>query len=261
MTHPSQLESATPRMRSAAIEARGLTGPASNPGIFDITFAAPRLRTSCILGGIHSGKTLLMRHLVGLEQAAQGELVVDGEDYDPCGEPEVVVRRMRTRMGVVFQGAALISRLTVLENVELPLLEHTSATPEEAREAAHQLLVEVGMTLSEDTTPDRLDRAAQRRVALARALALRPPVLLLDEPTHDLDPGAAAELDDTLAALQSARGFAVVIFSHEVRYAFGRASQIYVMANGTIIDSGNPETLQRSEHEVVRRLLDRRGFA
>jgi phospholipid/cholesterol/gamma-HCH transport system ATP-binding protein len=258
VTHPLR---SGPRVHSAAIEATGLTGPVGNPGIFDITFAAPRSRTSVILGGIHSGKTLLMRHLVGLEQAMHGHLVVDGEDYDPCGEPDVVLRRMRTRLGVVFQGAALISRLTVLENVELPLLEHTSATPDEAREAAHQLLVEVGMTLSEDTTPDRLDRAAQRRVALARALALRPPVVLLDEPTHDLDPGAAAELDDTLAALQSARGFAVLIFSHEVRYAFGRAAQIYVMANGTIIDSGDPDSLQQSEHELVRRLLDRRGLS
>jgi ABC-type transporter Mla maintaining outer membrane lipid asymmetry ATPase subunit MlaF len=164
-------------------------------------------------------------------------------------------------MGVVFQGAALISRLTVLENVELPLLEHTAATPDEARAAAHQLLVDVGMTLSEDTTPDRLDRAQQRRVALARALALRPPVVLLDEPTHDLDPGAAAELDECLSKLQDTRGFAVLIFSHEVRYAFGRAAQIYVMANGSIIDSGTADTLLDSEHDMVRRLIDRRALS
>jgi ABC-type transporter Mla maintaining outer membrane lipid asymmetry ATPase subunit MlaF len=255
------MSSAAARAAAPALEARDLTGPARDPGIFDVSFVAPRGRTCIILGPIHSGKTLLMRHLVGLEHASRGTLLVDGEEYDPRGEPDVVLRRMRTRMGVVFQGAALISRLTVLENVELPLLEHTSATPDEARGAAHELLGEVGLKLAEDTTPDRLDRAQQRRVALARALALRPPVVLLDEPTHGLDPGAAAELDDTLAALQQARGFGVVIFSHELRYAFARDAQIYVMANGTIIDRGDSDTLQRSEHSLVRRLLDRRGMS
>jgi phospholipid/cholesterol/gamma-HCH transport system ATP-binding protein len=147
----------------------------------------------------------------------------------------------------------------VLENVELPLLEHTHATGEEAREAAQELLSEVGLAVAQDATPGELDRAAQRRVALARALALRPPVLLLDEPTQGLDAHAASELDRTLRQLQERGGFGVVIFTREARYAFGNAKRVYVMAEGRIVDEGDHGSLADSEHPVVRGLLRRRG--
>jgi ABC-type transporter Mla maintaining outer membrane lipid asymmetry ATPase subunit MlaF len=162
---------------------------------------------------------------------------------------------------VVFEGAALLRRLTVLENVELPLLEHTDASPKQARELAHWLLEDVGVSVSEDTLPDDLDRAEQRRVALARALALKPPLLLLDEPTAGLDSHAAAELDETLSHLQQWGGFGIVILSHDVRYAFGHSGLVHVMVGGSIIESGEGEALRDSQHDIVRRLLDRRGVA
>jgi phospholipid/cholesterol/gamma-HCH transport system ATP-binding protein len=202
-----------------------------------------------------------MRHLVGLEHALRGTIIVDGEVYDARGESDAVLRRMRTRIGVVFQGSALISRLSVLENVELPLLEHTSATAGEARAAAAHLLGGVGLEFEEDMTPLQISRAEQRRVALARALALRPPLLLLDEPSQGLDSHAAAELDDVFERLQREHGFGLVIFSHDVRYAFGRAAYIYVMAEGSIVEEGPPESVRQSENELVQRLLNRRGAA
>lgn len=242
-----------------ALVLHDLTGPTGGPLVHDVSLAVPHGSTHVLLGPIHSGKTMVLRHVVGLEIAERGSLDLDGEHYDLCGEPDIVMRRRRTRMGVVFEGSALISRIGIVENVELPLLEHTDASPEEARTAARELLAEVGMSVDEDVVPERLPRGARRRVALARALALRPAVLLLDEPTLGLDAPTAAELDDTIARVQEARGFGVLIFSHEVRHAFGRAQEISVMDEGRIVAQGTRETLDASRHPVVERMLHRRG--
>ena len=246
-------------LSDVVLEVAGLTGPDEAPAIFDIALSAWRGRTSVVLGPIHSGKSIVMRHLLALEEARSGSIVVEGERFDARGESDAMIRRLRTRFGVVFEGAALLSRLSVLENVELPLLEHTHATGEEAREAAQELLSEVGLSVAQDATPGELDRAEQRRVAVARALALRPPVLLLDEPTQGLDAHAASELDRTLRELQQQSGFGIVIFTREARYAFGNAECVYVMAEGRIVDSGNHDSLADSQHPVVRGLLRRRG--
>jgi phospholipid/cholesterol/gamma-HCH transport system ATP-binding protein len=246
-------------VQDVVLDVSGLTGPDESPAIFDISLSAWRARTSVVLGPIHSGKSIVMRHLLALEDARTGSITVDGERFDARGESEAVVRRMRTRFGVIFEGSALLSRLTVLENVELPLLEHTHATGDEAREAAQELLSEVGLAVAQDAIPGELSRAGQRRVALARALALRPPVLLLDEPTQGLDAQAASELDRTLRDLQERTRFGIVIFTREARYAFSSAERVYVMSEGRIVDAGDHESLVDSEHPVVRGLLRRRG--
>ncbi|MEP6692458.1 MAG: ATP-binding cassette domain-containing protein [Gemmatimonadaceae bacterium] len=243
------------------LDVASLTGPAGRPAIFDVSLGAPRGGLTVVLGPIHSGKTMLLRHILGLECAERGTITIDGDDLDARGESEAVLRRARSRTGVVFEGAALLRRLSVLENVELPLLEHTDASPKQARELAHWLLEDVGISANEDMMPTELDRAEQRRVALARALALRPPLLLLDEPTSGLDSHAASELDETLSHLQQWGGFGIVILSHDVRYAFGHPGRVHVMVGGSIIESGDGETLRHSQHEIVRRLLDRRGVA
>jgi ABC-type transporter Mla maintaining outer membrane lipid asymmetry ATPase subunit MlaF len=241
-----------------ALEVRHLTGPAGAPVIHDVSLAVPRGRTHLVLGPIHSGKSLLMRHIVGLECAQHGTILVEGEPYDATGAPEPVLRRMRTRIGVIFEGSALFTRLSVLENVELPLLEHTAASPAEARGAARELLDEVGLRADSELTPLQLGRLERRRVALARALALRPPVVLLDEPTHGLDSHSAQLFDETLARLQDDEGFALMLFSHEVRHAYGRAESIAVMSDGVVVEQGPREALLQSDHEVIRRLLRRR---
>ena len=241
------------------LEIQNLTGPAGDPVVFDVNLTLPAGETHVVLGLIHSGKSMLMRLLLGLERAETGTVIVEGQSYDATGETETVTRDMRRRIGVVFEGSALLSRISILENVELPLLEHRHTNPRDARDAAQELLLMVGMNVAEDTTPLQVGRAEQRRVALARALALDPGILLLDEPSHGLDPHAAAELDDTVKRLQQERGFGVLIASHEARYAFRGAQQISVMANGRIVEQGNRDRLQASEHEVVRQLLNRRG--
>jgi phospholipid/cholesterol/gamma-HCH transport system ATP-binding protein len=202
---------------------------------------------------------MIMRHIVGLETASTGTIRLDGETFDATRRDERSLRRLRTNIGVVFEGSALVTRISAVENVELPLLEHTDVAPAEARDTARELLAEVGLAVDDDTTSEQLTRAGQRLVALARALALRPPLLLLDEPTQGLDAHAAAQLDETIRRLQEANGFGVIIFSHEVRHAFGSARQIYVLGEGRIVANGDRNALMASTHAVVRSLLHRRG--
>jgi phospholipid/cholesterol/gamma-HCH transport system ATP-binding protein len=236
-----------------------LTGPMLTPVIHDVCVAVPGGVTHLVIGPIHAGKSMLLRHIVGLEQPQAGRIYLEGARIDDSIDSITQLRRLRARLGVVFEGSALISRISAVENVELPLLEHSNMSPHEARDTARELLAEVGMADAGDQSADDLPRSGRRRVAIARALALRPAILLLDEPTQGLDAHSAHEIDDLLTALQEHYGFGILIFSHEVRHAFGMASEIYVMAEGVIIARGTRDELAASDNEVVRQLLHRRG--
>jgi phospholipid/cholesterol/gamma-HCH transport system ATP-binding protein len=242
-----------------ALEVHHLSGPEGSPLIFDIDLYVARGETVLVLGPIQSGKSMLMRHLVGLECAATGSIAVDGHAFNPTKPDEKALRKLRARVGVIFEGSALLRRISVLENVELPLLEHQHHSRATARDAARELLAEVGMEdMDGDTTPLQLGRAGQRRVALARALALRPRLLLLDEPTLGLDSQAAHDFDETLHTLQQKYDFGIVIFSHEVRHAYAPANEIDILAGGRIVARGTRDTLLESEDPVIHGLLHRR---
>lgn len=241
-----------------ALEVHHLSGPSGSPLIFDIDLLVARGETLLVLGPIQSGKSMLMRHLVGLECAETGTIAVDGQAFDPTKPDEKALRKLRARVGVLFEGSALLRRISVLENVELPLLEHQHSSRAQARDAARELLAEVGIDVDDRTMPVELGRAGQRRVALARALALRPRLLLLDEPTLGLDSQAAHDFDETLHALQTKYDFGIVIFSHEIRHAYAPANQIDVLAGGRIVARGTRETLLESDDPVIHGLLHRR---
>jgi phospholipid/cholesterol/gamma-HCH transport system ATP-binding protein len=241
-----------------ALEVHHLSGPAQTPLIFDVDLCVDRGETILVLGPIQSGKSMLMRHLVGLECAETGTIAVDGQAFDPTKPDEKNLRKLRARVGVLFEGSALLRRISVLENVELPLLEHQHQSRAKARDAARELLAEVGIEADDETMPVELGRAGQRRVALARALALRPRLLLLDEPTLGLDSQAAHDFDETLHALQKKYDFGIVIFSHEIRHAYAPANEIDVLAGGRIVARGTRESLLQSDDPVIHGLLHRR---
>jgi ABC-type transporter Mla maintaining outer membrane lipid asymmetry ATPase subunit MlaF len=250
--------SSPPSSSERALEVHRLVGPARAPLIFDIDLFVARGETLLILGPAQSGKSMLMRHLVGLECASAGTIAIDGHSFDPTKPDEKALRGLRARVGVLFEGSALLRRISVLENVELPLLEHLHSSRAYARDAARELLAEVGLEVDDDTMPVQLQRAGQRRAALARALALRPRLLLLDEPTLALDSQAAHEFDETLHALQKKYDFGIVIFSHEIRHAYAPANQIDVLAGGRIVARGTRESLLQSDDPVIHGLLHRR---
>jgi ABC-type transporter Mla maintaining outer membrane lipid asymmetry ATPase subunit MlaF len=250
--------SSPPSFSERALEVHHLTGPARAPLIFDIDLSVERGETILVLGPIQSGKSMLMRHLLGLECASTGTIAVNGESFDPTKPNEKALRSFRSCVGVLFEGSALLRRISVLENVELPLLEHEHRSRARARDAARELLAEVGIEVEDETMPVQMGRAGQRRVALARAMALRPRLLLLDEPTLGLDSQAAHEFDETLHGLQKKYEFGIVIFSHEIRHAYAPANQIEVLAGGRIVARGTRESLLESNDPVIHGLLHRR---
>ena len=245
----------------AALIVDGLTGPAGSPMLRDISLDVPRGSTHVILGAMHSGKSLLLRLLLGLQRSERGTVVLAGTSFDAAAPNEDTIRPARRRVGVVFDSSALVSRLTLLENVELPLVEHTTMTATAARDAGTALLAEVGVRADIERTPDMVSRRDRRLTALARALVLDPVLLLVDEPGHGLDADAAADLDDTLTAVQRRRGCALVVCSQEVRYAFRLPESLSVLAGGTFVERGTLDSLRASRHAAVRRLVDRRGAA
>jgi len=214
-----------------------------------------------VLGPMHSGKSALLRLVLGLDRAVSGTVTIDGMTFDAASAKEDQLRLLRRRVGVVFDSSALVSRLTLLENVTLPLAEHSTVDAEHARETAAALLHDVGVVRDLDRTPDELTRLDRRRAALARALVLEPAVLLIDEPGNGLDSHAAAELDETLRALHERYRCGILICSQEVRYAFHWPAAVSVLANGRVVEQGSLDELLHSRHEAVRRFVDRRGAA
>jgi phospholipid/cholesterol/gamma-HCH transport system ATP-binding protein len=235
-----------------------LTGPEKEPFLHGVSLCVRAGETVVVLGPIHSGKSLLLRHIVGLERAEGGSISVAGETFDASRSSASELRRRRARIGVLFEGSALLRHVTVVENVELPLLEHGDVGSDEARRIAFALLDEVGVHADWDAVPADLNRAAQRQVALARAVAIAPVALLLDEPAAGLDANAANDVDRTVTQLQRKHNLGVVIFSHDVRYIYGPVAEIDVLVNGRIIARGDRDTLLASDDPVVHRLLQRR---
>jgi len=247
--------------RDDVLVVAALTGPVGQPAIHDVSFSVPRGTTRVVLGAMHSGKSLLLRLILGLQRSLQGRIVIDGTAFDATAPNEEALGRVRRKVGVVFDSSALVSRLTLIENVELPLVEHTHARDVDARSIAGELLREVGVQGDGERTPESVSRLDRRRTALARALILNPVLLLVDEPGHGLDADAAAELDDTLDRLLAHYRCAALICSQEVRYVFRFPDAVSVLAEGSLVDHGNLEQLRHSRNEMVRRLVDRRGAA
>lgn len=238
-----------------------LTGPRDTPVLKHVSLSVERGGSHIVLGPMHSGKSTLLRLLLGLDRAVSGTVTIDGTAFDAAHPNEDQLPRLRRRVGVVFDSSALVSRFTILENVELPLVEHTALRADEARDAAAALLGDVGVLRDLDHTPDRLSRLDRRRAALARALVLEPALLLIDEPGNGLDPHAASELDETLRVLHERYRCGILICSQEVRYAFRWPDAVSVLANGRVVEQGRLDDLLNSRHEAVRRFVDRRGAA
>ena len=245
----------------AALRVDDVTGPRGAPLLRNVSLSVPRGGSHVVLGPMHSGKSTLVRLVLGLDRAVSGTVTIDGMSFDAAYANEDRLRLARRRVGVVFDSSALVSRLTLLENVMLPLAEHSTVDAKRARETAAALLNDVGVTRDLDRTPDELTRLDRRRAALARALVLEPAALLIDEPGNGLDPHAASELDETLRALHERYGCGILICSQEVRYAFHWPAAVSVLANGRIVEQGSLDELLNSRHEAVRRFVDRRGAA
>lgn len=210
--------------------------------------------TTCvILGGSGSGKTVMMKHMIGLLKPDQGRVVVDGEDLVPLDAREL--ERVRRKFGMVFQAAALFDSMTVYENVSFPLREHTDLTDEQMREKVREKLKIVGLKGIEDRLPSDLSGGQRKRVGLARAIVMEPKIVLYDEPTTGLDPITTDYVDQMIMDTADALGVTSVVISHDIASAFKVADQVAFLDQGVIADRGTPAQLSASSHPALRAYL------
>jgi phospholipid/cholesterol/gamma-HCH transport system ATP-binding protein len=211
-----------------------------------------------IMGGSGCGKSTLLRHLIGLNEPAEGEIFYGDENFtkaDPAKRQEMV-----RRMGVLFQSGALWSSMTLAENIGLPLGEYTDLSPEEIREVASLKLALVGLKGFEDYYPSQISGGMQKRAGLARAMALDPEILFFDEPSAGLDPISSRLLDDLILQLRDSLGATVVVVTHELASIFtiGNNSVFLDAETRTMIAGGDPkDLLAHSQNPKVRRFLTR----
>jgi phospholipid/cholesterol/gamma-HCH transport system ATP-binding protein len=226
--------------------------------IRDIDFSVEESEILLIVGGSGSGKSTLLRHLIGLQHPAAGRILYRGKCLGAASEPER--EAMLRRVGVLYQNGALISSMTLLENVSLPLQEHTHLSPREIREIARLKLALVGLRGFDDFPPSALSGGMQKRAGLARALALDPRSLFLDEPSAGLDPITARRLDDLILDLRSSLGTTFVVVTHDLAsiFAIGDTCVFLDGPSHSQIAQGPPrELLSRCDDPRVHAFLTR----
>jgi phospholipid/cholesterol/gamma-HCH transport system ATP-binding protein len=220
-----------------------------------LTFDVRHGETVVIIGGSGSGKSTLLRTLVGLERPSSGDVRIKGVDIARAGDRER--DNLRKRIGLAFQGGALIGSLSVGENIALPLREHTALEPSTIDVMVRIKLEQVGLSGFEDYSPSELSGGMKKRAAFARAMALDPEILFFDEPSAGLDPITAAGIDDLMLSLRKAYGLSMVVVTHELASAFLIADRIILIDRGNIAAMGSVDEVRSSREPRVRQFLDR----
>ncbi len=209
--------------------------------------------TVVILGGSGSGKTVLMKHMIGLLKPDRGQVLVEGEDIVPLGPAELEV--VRRKFGMVFQAAALFDSMTVYENVSFPLREHTRLGEARMRQIVREKLDIVGLHDVEEKYPADLSGGMRKRVGLARAIVLEPKIVLYDEPTTGLDPITTEYVDEMILEAKAKLGVTSVVISHDVASSFKVADTVAFLSGGTIVEQGAPERMRNATHPAFRQFL------
>jgi phospholipid/cholesterol/gamma-HCH transport system ATP-binding protein len=203
-----------------------------------------------IMGPSGSGKSVLLKHLIGLELPDAGEILINGE---PIQTPEIAAKY---RMAMVFQSGALLNSLTVGENVGLYLSEHRLKSPEEISKIVAEKLEDVGLKGTEDKMPGDLSGGMKKRAALARALVIEPQLILYDEPTSELDPLSAVVIGQEILELNRRIHVTSLVVSHDRDLAFGIADRIAVISDGSILKIGTPDEVKRFNDPLVQKFLN-----
>ena len=209
-----------------------------------------------IMGGSGSGKSTLLRYLLGLGQPTSGSIKMLGTDITHLTPLEM--QDLRKNMGVAFQGGALLSSMTVGENVQLPLYEHTKLDRKTMQIMARMKLEVVNLGGFEDLMPAQLSGGMIKRAAVARAIVMDPKLMFFDEPSAGLDPVVSAELDELILRLRDAMQMTIVVVTHELDSAFKIADRITVLDRGHILMTGTVDEVKASDNERIQSLLNRR---
>jgi phospholipid/cholesterol/gamma-HCH transport system ATP-binding protein len=222
----------------------------------DISFEIPSGRAFCLLGRSGTGKSVTLRHIVGLVRPDSGTVFVEDQDITTLAGRELA--DVRKHMGFLFQNAALFDSMSVGENVAFPMRRHTDWSDSEIRERALGKLETVGLDKDFDTMPGDLSGGMKKRAGLARAMALDPPLLLVDEPSAGLDPITAGEIDALLVKTKQG-GTTLVVVTHNIPSARVIGDEFAVLHEGRMLASGTIETLDASDERLVQAFMRAQG--
>jgi phospholipid/cholesterol/gamma-HCH transport system ATP-binding protein len=206
-----------------------------------------------VIGRSGEGKSVLLKHLLGLIKPDKGNILIEGEDITEAGSREM--DRIREKFGVVFQGSALFDSLTVYGNVAFPVREKTKLTKKEVREKVVRALEIVGLKGMGKKYPAEISGGMKKRVALARALITEPSIVLFDEPTTGLDPIILNSIHRLIKRTHREYGFTGLIISHEIPEIFEVADRVAMLHNGVIVETGTPEEIKNSSNPAVKQFI------
>jgi phospholipid/cholesterol/gamma-HCH transport system ATP-binding protein len=216
----------------------------------NVNFAIPAGQTTVVAGGSGQGKSVTLKLILALMQADGGQITVAGEDI--TGIRGSRLKRLRTRFGVLFQGAALFDSMTVFDNVALPLRERTKKTESEIKKQVLKSLEQLELLGHENKFPAQLSGGMKKRAGLSRALQLQPEIMLFDEPTTGLDPVMTQEIYQLFARTQEQVGYTSIIVSHDIPKVFNLADQVIVLNNGVMDVFPSPEEIQWSQKPHIK---------
>jgi len=236
------------------IRAQNLTKSFNKQHVLNhLSFEVKRGSTVVVMGGSGAGKSVLLRLLNGLLKPDDGEVIVDGHDITKLSEDKLNVFRLR--IGMVFQGSALFDSLNVLENVAFALREHANYSEKKILAIVREKLDLMGLHDVDNKMPDELSGGMKKRVAIARAIALEPEIMLYDEPTAGLDPVTADIINNLILKLQQTMHVTGVAVTHDMASAFKVADVIFLLKRGTFIAQGTPEEIRNNPDPEVQEFI------
>ena len=218
-----------------------------------VGFTVAHGETIAVLGRSGTGKSVLLKLLIGLQKPDAGAIKIENQDVASLDANQLAA--VRKRIGFLFQQAALYDSLTVEENVAFPLRRHTQLSDEDRKKKVRELLSSVGMNEHLDKLPSEISGGMQKRVGLARALALDPDILLLDEPTAGLDPITSAEIGELISKLRKERSVTSIVVTHDLHNAKEIADRLIVLEDGKIAGEGNFDALRQNRNPFVERFF------
>jgi phospholipid/cholesterol/gamma-HCH transport system ATP-binding protein len=222
-----------------------------------INLDLPKDKISVILGPSGEGKSVLLKHMIGLMRPTSGRVIVDGTDLSTLDDRQL--NDFRRKFGMLFQNAALFDSFNVEDNVAFPLREHTRLSEKEIKARVREKLELVGLQGALEKMPSELSGGMRKRVGLARAIALEPSIILYDEPTTGLDPLMTDTINRLIVDTQKKLRITSVLISHDIEATFQVADFVAMIHEGVIIEQGDPTFFQKSRHPFVRKFLERSG--
>ena len=219
----------------------------------DLSFGVPRGKVTALMGVSGGGKTTVLRLIGGQQRAQKGQVLFDGQDVGAMRQTELYAARRR--MGMLFQFGALFTDMSVFDNVAFPLREHTDLPEDLIRDIVLMKLNAVGLRGARDLMPAQISGGMARRVALARAIALDPELIMYDEPFAGLDPISLGTSAQLIRRLNDTLGITSIVVSHDLEETFRIADQVIILANGRIAAQGTPDEVRRSTDPLVHQFV------